>query len=133
MGHILFHYGIMCAPFFLNPILFANASPEQKLVSLPRETTTKLTEQDVLNIHSAMHHGENTRVVINNSTYQIHTSTRTGVKYVCINGYKLLQQNPERRSFYAFKAKAGSKIPWIVHPNKKRSWGLVENGLIVKF
>ena len=91
-----------------------------------------LTNNQLLSIHNAMH-SSNKKIELNGFTYNVLTSKyNSEVRYVFVEDWKFLTQNPHKKSFYGFKAKAGSEITWIVYPDRKRSWGLIENGIIVK-
>lgn len=91
----------------------------------------KLTEDNILSIHLAIH-SLNSKIELQGSTYNVFSSRNSRVKYVHIEEYKFITQNPEKKSFYGHKAKAGSKITWIVYPDKRKQWGLVENGIIIR-
>ena len=47
------------------------------------------------------------------ATYSVHTTSRTGVKYVEIDGYSFIEQNPEKASRWGEKAREGHNILWI--------------------
>lgn len=96
------------------------------------QSPVNFTEEQLLKIHSAIH--SNCRSVeLNGSTYHLLDSRYSDTRYMHIGLWKFIQQNPEKKSYYGFKAKAGSQITWIVYPNKNRSWGLIENGVVIKY
>ena len=97
------------------------------------EIKPKLTTDDLLRLHNAIHQGANSQVELHGNTYTIQTHTVSDCKYVWVHGYKFLEQNPNKHSFYAHKAKAGSKITWIVYPDRERRWGLIEDGAVLRF
>tara|TARA_R100000152_G_C6743343_1_gene167057 strand:+ start:244 stop:576 length:333 start_codon:yes stop_codon:yes gene_type:complete len=107
--------------------------PGAETVPTEAETKPKLTTEALIRLHNAIHHGANSQVELNGNIYPIHTSTMSDCKYIWVHGYKFLEQNPNKHSFYAHKAKAGSKITWIVYPNRERRWGLIENGAVLRF
>jgi len=92
-----------------------------------------LSEEQVLSIHNALHSKCN-KIELEGSTYNLLDSKyHDKVRYVHVGEWKFLTQNPEKKSYYGFKAKAGSEITWIVYPEKIRSWGMIENGVVVKY
>ena len=76
-----------------------------------------ITEEELLRIHSALH-SECSKVELKGSTYTIFNSKFSKVRYVHVQDWKFLTQNPQKKSFYGFKAKAGSKMTWIVYPDE---------------
>jgi len=97
------------------------------------KTAPKLTTDDLLRLHNAIHQGMNNKVELHGNVYSIQESSISGCKYIWAYGYKFLEQNPNKHSFYAHKAKAGSKITWIIYPDRERKWGLIADGAVLRF
>ena len=89
------------------------------------------TDEQLLKIHASLFSNKK-KMELCGSNYNLVDSRYSKVRYVHVGEYKFLTQNPDKKSFYGFKARAGSQITWIVHPDKRRSWGLIENGIIIR-
>ena len=56
--------------------------------------------------------GENT-IEIENESYKINTFAKSGLKYVDIDEFRFVEQNPNKSSKWAKMAREGKKIVWI--------------------
>lgn len=70
-------------------------------------------EKISLKIFCKMFEGEK-QVAINGKKYPIEKYSKSGVKHVDILNYRFIEQNPEKDSHWAEKARNGQNIMWIL-------------------
>ena len=52
-------------------------------------------------------------IVIENKSYKVKIFTKSRLRYVDIEGYRIIEQNPDKDSKWAKMAREGKKIVWI--------------------
>ena len=70
-------------------------------------------EQTALQVYEAMFNDQE-KVKIQDEVYPIETYSKSGVKHVDISSYRFIEQNPQKDSHWAEKARKGDKIMWIL-------------------
>jgi hypothetical protein len=75
-------------------------------------------------IHEALHDRQIKALIIDGIRYPIKTSTQNGCRYLEYTGIKFMEQNPNKKSSFAARARNGEKITWGIQPGE---WLLIEN------
>ncbi|MFX0140095.1 MAG: hypothetical protein ACFFDN_41015 [Candidatus Hodarchaeota archaeon] len=52
-------------------------------------------------------------IEIENKSYKVKVFTKSGLRYVDLEGYRIIEQNPNKSSKWAKMAREGKKIAWI--------------------
>jgi hypothetical protein len=73
----------------------------------------KNLKETALKIFSAMFEGKE-EVTIGDKAYPIETYSKSKVKHVDISNYRFIEQNPQKDSHWAEKARKGDQILWIL-------------------
>jgi hypothetical protein len=51
---------------------------------------------------------------IENITHKVRRTSRQGLRFLIVEGYTFLEQNPEKNSVWGKMAKDGHKILWVI-------------------
>lgn len=70
-------------------------------------------KETAIKIYDKIFSGEK-KVEIDGKNYPIENYSKSGVKHVDIAKYRFIEQNPEKDSHWAEKARKGDKIMWIL-------------------
>lgn len=57
-------------------------------------------------------------IEIDNKSYKVQVFAKSGLRYVDIGYYRIVEQNPKKSSKWAKMAKAGKKIVWVFKGRK---------------
>jgi hypothetical protein len=57
-------------------------------------------------------------IKIENKSYKVKIFAKSGLRYVDVEGYRIIEQNPNKSSKWAKMAKEGKKIVWIFKGGK---------------
>jgi len=110
-----------------HPEALGELNEDEVRIQMPDEVTKSgITEEQLLQIHTAIHGGFS-NVVVNGTTYLISVGN-SGCRFVRIGGTTFIEQNKEKSSRYARLAWEGRLITWVINSGK---WGLVMDGKIV--
>jgi len=110
-----------------HPEALGELNEDEVRIQMPDEVTKAgITEEQLLQIHTAIHGGYS-NVVVNGTTYLISIGN-SGCRFVRIGGTTFIEQNKEKSSRYARLAWEGRMITWVINSGK---WGLVMDGKIV--
>ena len=87
-----------------------------------------LNKQDYVTIHQPIHNKKQSNVTINGTKYAIslHNNGCRCIKVPDIGTF--IEQNPNKSTAYAKRAKAGESITWLI---RERSWGLIVNDEVI--
>ncbi|KAG2388760.1 hypothetical protein C9374_000199 [Naegleria lovaniensis] len=117
--------------------LIIGDSIETSCQALDCHTTSfvKLDDTTIMNIHHSLHNSTHKQVEIEGQVFEKKTNKQC--HYFEINGTKFMQQNKQKNSEYAKKAKKGHKITWVMVSNVAgfkghKSWGLIVDEVIEK-
>jgi len=111
-----------------HPEALEELNEDEIRIQMPEEVTKSgITEEQLIQIHNAIHGGYS-NVVVHGTTYLISIGN-SGCRFVRIGDTTFIEQNKEKSSRYARYAWEGRKITWVINKGK---WGLVMDGVIVK-
>lgn len=81
--------------------------------------TTKISKRDLLELHKQLHvQPIGSSITLGNDKYLIEQAKETKLPYIRINDAKLIVQNPDKDSWFAKRAKNGSRISWLIRTSK---------------
>jgi hypothetical protein len=87
----------------------------------------KLTEDDLHKIHNALHSGIDNCVVVQGDMYVIDIHSN-GCKYIKIGDWTVMEQNKNKLSKYAERARGGEKLSWMYRGNR---WILITDWSVI--
>jgi hypothetical protein len=76
--------------------------------------------------HEAIHNPSATYADIDGLKYPI-IKHRNGCRCVVLGGYIVIEQNKNKESAYARRAKSGEHLSWIMPSDPNVAWQLIEN------
>jgi len=103
---------------------------EEAQLLLPEEITSeeRITDDEILSIHNAIHDHSKTQVVVGGESNDISVGN-AGCRYVRVGGLTFIEQNKEKDTKYARMAIEGKSLTWIC---KQGRWGLIIDKDIVR-
>jgi len=87
-----------------------------------------LSEHDYVTIHQTIHNKKQSYVTIKGTKYSV-SLNKNGHR--CIKVPEIgtfIEQNPNKSTTYAKRAKAGEFITWLI---REKSWGLIVNDEVI--
>jgi len=87
-------------------------------------------EEIAKSVHKAIFQ-EKKKVIIDGKDYPIERTSKKGLKCVYFDKYFFVEQNPDKDSHWAEKARNGEQITWVIQGNDY--FANVHNGKFHKF
>lgn len=92
-------------------------------------TTAKLTPDEALALHDAIHDVTKTSAIFRGRSVPVQVKSKTGLRFARAGAIEVVQQNSTKTSKYARMARAGQRISWLIGATK---WGLIVDDQVVQ-